>query len=81
MKTAEFMTMEEYLECSKWKPDAEYVDGVIEERPAVCPERNWRWTGKPRDGGWTDTLNAYAVMGAAAGLATKAFQFPDESSG
>jgi Uma2 family endonuclease len=45
MKTAEFMTVEEYLECSKWKPDAEYVDGVIEER-STGSYRHSMWQGE-----------------------------------
>jgi hypothetical protein len=76
MKTAEFMTMEEYLECSKWKPDAEYVDGVIEERPAVRPERNWRWTGKPRDGGWTDNTERIRGHGRCSWIGNQSFPVP-----
>ncbi len=44
MATTTYLSIEEYLHCSDWEPDADYVDGGIEERP-MGENNHSKWQG------------------------------------
>ena len=44
MATATRMSVEEYLHCFEWDPDAEYVNGEVTERP-VGEKSHSKWQG------------------------------------
>ena len=44
MATQTRISVEQYLHCFEWEPDAEYVDGEVQERP-VGEKSHSKWQG------------------------------------
>jgi Uma2 family endonuclease len=77
-KKPTFVPVEVYLRCSDWEPDAEYVDGEIEERPmGEYDHAAWRsaiqkWFWKHEE-----EWNVEAIAELRVQMAATRFRVPD----